>query len=56
MIEGHQRDTIARAWWAERFARERRLRPLEKYLTPKKKTKNIDEIRKEYQDLRARLR
>jgi len=55
-FEGYQRRVVTAAWWRERFARERRLKGLEKYLKrPETAKEPPGHARQEYEDLKVRL-
>jgi len=51
------RQSISTGWWAEYFARQKRLQPLPHYLKflDGTKKKSIEQARQDYHDLKAEL-
>ena len=47
--------SIISGWWNEKFAREKKLRPVAHYLKTKDDKKPIDEARMDYLELKASM-
>ena len=55
VIQARQRQAMAAGWWAERFAREKRLKSLDYYLNMDKNKRPTEEVKMEYMELKATL-
>lgn len=50
----HQQAMVA-GWWAEKFAREKRLKGLQHYMDRPDSRKPAEEVRSDYHDLKSTL-
>lgn len=55
VISACERRLVTAAWWTERFARERVLKPLHRYIEPAVRKKSAASVRQEYEQLKSRL-